>query len=274
MTNFNFLLKKYTINPNNKIKKLCEPLNGIYNFKHFWYTRTTQHGKLFTTATHAGIHDYYYSSRFFITNPFYRNPQLIQPGFYYYSSVNDEKFQDTVDKLYRNYSVEAGLFAVHHKGELHTFGYGLEPTNKISLKEIITDNSELLKKFNEYFLKELSGTIKIEFDDFIDLRSEMGSAYNNDKTGLRSKLRTPEKTKFLDNIGLISQEDVQRLSSRELDCLKCILRGLNAPETALKLNLSKRTVEKYIESIKNKLGSNSKLELFEKSKHLHLAGYI
>lgn len=274
MGNFNSLVRKYTINPNNKIKRICDPLNAIYNFKSFWYTRTTKHGKLFTTATNAEIHDWYYSTGQFHTNPFYRNPELIPSGFHFYSSVKEEKFQNSLDSIFKKFNVEAGCFAIHHKDELHTFGYGIERSEQVSLIDIITDNSDLLKKFNEYFLKELSNTIKVDFDDYVNLPVEMGNKYNDRFTGLNPKLQPHEKSKFLDGIGLLDWKAIQSLSSRELDCLKCIFLGLKAPEAAIKLNLKKRTVEKYIESTKNKLGCNSKLELFETAKCLHLAEYF
>lgn len=274
MTTFNEHVRKYTIKPSNKIKRICDPLRTIYNFKFFWYKRTTEHGRLFTISNNPDFHDFYYSSRMFLTNPFYRNPKLIQPGFHYLSGVRNKEFQSNLNEVTLKFNVEGGLFAFHHKGVLHTFGYANDLSDQISLKEIITDNSDLLKKFNEYFLKELHNNIKIDCDDFIDLRKEMGDHYNKVDTGLRSKLGPTEKCSFLDSLGLIDQEDVYRLTPRELDCLKCLHMGFKAPETASMLNLSKRSVEKYIELIKNKLNCHTKRELFEKAKCLHLSNFF
>lgn len=51
------------------------------------------------------------------------------------------------------------------------------------------------------------------------------------------------------------------LSTRELECLFCVLRGMTAKRVAEVLQLSKRTVEFYISNIKNKFGSLTKSEL-------------
>lgn len=51
------------------------------------------------------------------------------------------------------------------------------------------------------------------------------------------------------------------LSQRELECLFLTLREKNAREISLVMEVSKRTVESYLENIKNKFGSNTKTNL-------------
>lgn len=52
-----------------------------------------------------------------------------------------------------------------------------------------------------------------------------------------------------------------RLSKRELECLLSILRGESSKTIAHSLGLSKRTIEFYIENIKNKMGCLTRAEL-------------
>lgn len=54
---------------------------------------------------------------------------------------------------------------------------------------------------------------------------------------------------------------IEKLSAREAQCLQMIAKGLTAKAIADKLDLSKRTVETYIESVKSKLGCHNKTEL-------------
>ncbi|MCE5319073.1 MAG: helix-turn-helix transcriptional regulator [Parachlamydia sp.] len=51
------------------------------------------------------------------------------------------------------------------------------------------------------------------------------------------------------------------LSIRERECLKYLLMGKTAKETALQMKLSFRTVEYYFENIKDKMSCFSKREL-------------
>lgn len=54
---------------------------------------------------------------------------------------------------------------------------------------------------------------------------------------------------------------LDKLSVREKDCLQYLIQGMTAKETAKQLNLSPRTVETYIDSIKLKFGCRNKMEI-------------
>lgn len=54
-----------------------------------------------------------------------------------------------------------------------------------------------------------------------------------------------------------------KLSFREKQCLNLFMEGKTSKETAAQLYLSPRTIEYYFENIKDKLGCNSKREIFK-----------
>ena len=56
-------------------------------------------------------------------------------------------------------------------------------------------------------------------------------------------------------------ENSFKLSTRELECLFFTLRGKSAKQIGEIMQLSKRTIESYIESIKNKAGCQNKADL-------------
>lgn len=58
------------------------------------------------------------------------------------------------------------------------------------------------------------------------------------------------------------------LSKQQLICAKLLLKGMTAKEIANYLNLSPRTIESYIDVIKNKLGCHNKTELILKLSEL------
>lgn len=51
------------------------------------------------------------------------------------------------------------------------------------------------------------------------------------------------------------------ISRQELVCLRYTLEGLTAQDIAIKLGLSKRTIETYLENLKDKTGCKNKLQL-------------
>jgi DNA-binding CsgD family transcriptional regulator len=54
------------------------------------------------------------------------------------------------------------------------------------------------------------------------------------------------------------------LSARQLQCSKLLLSGKTASQIGLKLGLSKRTVEYYLDNVKAKLNCGNKVELILK----------
>jgi DNA-binding CsgD family transcriptional regulator len=62
-----------------------------------------------------------------------------------------------------------------------------------------------------------------------------------------------------------SSDESCKLSNRELECVFFLIRGKTAANIAETLKISKRTVEYYLENIKNKFGCLTKTELIEKA---------
>jgi DNA-binding NarL/FixJ family response regulator len=274
MSEFAQLSNKYSIKYFNKVKKICEPLCVHFNINHFWYTRTTESGRFFHITSNPDIANFYYGLNFHRTSPFYRHPKLIPPGYYSYKSIQDPKFQDGCKSLFLKSPLEYGNFVTKKQHELLVFGYAMKESPKRSLDDVIANNLPILKKFNDYFAQELTTFVKQEDLEFINLASELGENYTLPLKGINTRLNSKEKCSFLESLKLISLDEVEKLSPRELECLKYLQHGLTYPEIANELAISKRTVEKYFESVKDKLRCNSKLELFEKANLLNLSDYF
>lgn len=77
-------------------------------------------------------------------------------------------------------------------------------------------------------------------------------------------IRVSEHTKKYLDIHHLSPSSTYSLSPRELDCIQYLVKGASAYDIALKLGLSKRTVEFYIRNIKDKLGVSKMTEVVAK----------
>lgn len=275
MLKFNEMVYKYTIKPSNKIKNICEPLHKCFGVKHFWYSRTTKDGGYFSLASNPEMHDYYHSTKQHLHSPFFRNPELIKPGFYSYRNIHDKHFQDSLNRCASLVNIELGAcIVIRQKNDLIRFGYATSPENSLIFNDLITDNLFLLKKFNEYFLKEMEDILGTVNDDLVDLPSEMGQAFNILPKGMKASFTLNEKCKFLEKLGLINLSNLKQLTCREIVCLKLVKDGLSGSQISLSLNISRRTVEQYIEILKFKLDCNSKGDLIKKSHLLEMAGYF
>ncbi|WP_244946950.1 response regulator transcription factor [Legionella israelensis] len=60
-------------------------------------------------------------------------------------------------------------------------------------------------------------------------------------------------------------ENKYELTNRECECVFLLLRGKSAKEIGVLLSLSKRTIESYIENIKNKMDCTNRAEILVKA---------
>ncbi|KTD05455.1 PAS and helix-turn-helix domain-containing protein [Fluoribacter gormanii] len=102
---------------------------------------------------------------------------------------------------------------------------------------------------------------------------------NNNVTGLIYYCRPCQKNEFFsllrqfddklhlntNHYTLNGNENKYGLSSRECECVFLLIRGKSAKEIGVLLSLSKRTIESYIENIKNKMDCKNKAEILVKA---------
>lgn len=69
-------------------------------------------------------------------------------------------------------------------------------------------------------------------------------------------------------------QKASRLSERERDCLKLLLQGKTAKDSAAILFVSARTIEYYFENLKNKLDASSKKEVFAIARQLEKHNFL
>ena len=200
---------------------------------------------------------------------FFRNPELVQPGIYFYRSMPEQKFQETIDAIARKGKVEFCLAIVEKKNdELIRFGYGAKPESALQTTHLMLNHFSLIIKFNHYFLESAEEMITRAEDHSIDL-----TAFNphfDQNSSFKAALEVDEKRNFLKAIKCHKFDKLFKLSVQEKECLMLLLKGHSASEIGKTMLLSCRTVEHYIENVKNKLDCHSKYELFEYAPILEL----
>jgi DNA-binding CsgD family transcriptional regulator len=269
------MVNRFTVREFSLIKKLCEPLHNYLDVRYFWYSHTTADGGHFSIGSNVEMHEYYFVTKLFVHSPFFHDPKFIQPGFYSYRSVQDSKFQDSLDSCVNKLNVNlATCLAMKRGKELMRFGYAGDPKLGDRFNERIINNLALLKKFNSHFLAEIQPMLRSIRNHLVDLPSELGADYHLPPKGLQRKATHHDKIQFLDDIGILNAKDVLKLSPRELECLKHLHEGLSFKEIGDVLMLSNRTVEAYLENSKNKLNCFSKLDLFRIAEQLDSCGYF
>lgn len=135
-----------------------------------------------------------------------------------------------------------------------------------AINQVYITNLDLLKKFVLYFKdsisqsKSLSSAYDIKFE--LD-KNVIGYTLEND---MNFENLNVNRAAFLQDINQ-SFHTIDDFPPQQARCLKLLLEGKTAKEIANQLNLSRRSVEHYIQAIRKKLNCKNKIELFNKMKY-------
>jgi DNA-binding CsgD family transcriptional regulator len=251
-----------------KLAELCKPIEP-FGIHHFTYQKQLKNGRRISLSNKpAWIEDYYnlhlYESSLF-EEPFDLEEsrfnlwfddyelEVYQHGKLYYNTMHSI----SIIEQKKGYS-EAYLFATtpdnpqaihflsNHREILYHFILYLKDRGKLIFKEA-EENSILIprekKSANEEFWFK-----SIAWNE--DLKQKTADFFN--KTAIRQFNFSDENMEGI------------HLTQREITCIFHLLNYKTATETAKLMNISQRTVESYLETIKNKFSANTKAELIQK----------
>lgn len=249
MNEFNYLIKNYSIKNVKRIRDICSPLRN-FGIEHFTYYYVEEDGAFGTLTNNLDHIDHYYSNGYHLNNPFMSHPSLFRSGIMYCPCTFKEEWQEIVkrrtnrDHIYLKIESQPGLV------EGYCFSDSQFDISK--LPNYLPWTNELTK-FAHYFKKELADLLK-------KIRSE---GFNMKKCRGEDFFKTPQNIPLVSNDPKVKDllDNIWGLSPQELRCLEYFKLGHSAQATAAKMNLSQRTVEHYIDSVKDKLNCSSKWEL-------------
>lgn len=120
----------------------------------------------------------------------------------------------------------------------------------------LTDEVQALRQENQSLRAQLSFHKKI----FDEMREVLGAARQ-----MNRQLSSNEALQKLmkENEQLKGEMRLQKLSNREREILRCIVKGATSKEIAAELDISKLTVDTHRKNIQHKLGVNNTVELIK-----------
>jgi DNA-binding CsgD family transcriptional regulator len=195
-------------------------------------------------------------------NPFITQSEALNSGLYFFNHIGEEKFQNTVLFAKENYNINHALIIIENNLDCcNQYGFAISPS-RFGAESLIINELPLVKAFIKYFHEEMADALQGLKANPVRIRPNKEYLKNNllpemqldhlKRMSLLAKMKTPKN--------LLSPP---KLSKRELECLKIYLKGKSASEIGDDLGLAKRTVEFYINNIKNKLSCYKKSELME-----------
>lgn len=268
MSSFSPMINKYTLRFNHKVNKFCAPILMNFGVNHFWYHKVTNDGHYTCLGSNLPWMEYYFSEKLYLPNPYLRNPANFRSGTSFIRQVKDCSYQKSVDIGVKDFSINQSLlFLEEVKDGIEGYGFASHlPTNLFESLSI--NEMPLLKFFVKKFREEFEPVLLKMSEDLVDIASLIGPTFYEEGSSVQPS--PIDRKLFLKQFHL---SRILELSDREKEVLFLVSKGLFAVEIADHLQLSKRTVEHYIENIKNKLDCFSKAELIQKANEFLSIGY-
>jgi DNA-binding CsgD family transcriptional regulator len=250
------------------IQAALKPLKAALGVNYFYYSRISNEGLYSAFSSNPEWNRYWQEQRLYLQSYHYLQPERYQTGTTICLPSLEEDFrsvhQIAREKFNIHYVIE--VVSKSHQG-IESFGFSTSWLDHTTISLFLT-NLPCLKLFFRVFREKHGELFRQLKDCSFDLGLEIGPKFSQ-VTHIAPTLMLGSD--FLKDIGVPIHA---HLSEREREICSVITRGLSAREIGEDLELSKRTVESYIENIKTKLNCFTKAEMIQKCLDLEAIGYF
>lgn len=253
MTEMDHFLSPYFVRYHKRICKLCQPLQDYLEISTFIYYWVAKDGRYMGLSNNWEYFKHFCSTNAYRHNPFIVDPTLLKSGYILSPSTPDPDFLKALEKVGKNAHLFDPFLIVNREGDSYDgFAFGCSsPITPNSRKYL--NHLHLLYKFTDYFVREAKPIIERMKAERFNIAALKGEVFFHRSPLLPLSAKSTLEQEFL--------KAISPLSARERECLELFQKGHSAQATAAILNLSRRTIEHYFESIKEKFGCSSKWDL-------------
>ena len=215
----------------------------------------------------------YVEKKLYLSDPYLRHPDRYQSGVCAMLSNGTEEYCSEVLREGKEVmDMGDSLFIIEKTGShVEFFGFASK-TGSRKLSDVSRNRPAYLRAFAGHFKRETKSILQSMEEGASTLLELKGDDFYNNEPIHTDPAK--ELKKYLKEIGLGDLVGfAETLSRQERKCLFYLAEGKTAKETAAFLRLSSRTVESYLEHIKNKGGIRPP-ELFELARELKEFGLL
>lgn len=249
-----------------EIAELCKPLEA-FHIRHFIYLKQFNDGGRICLSNNPQWVEDYYNLKLYESSLFEEKPSTYKPVFNVWIGDYDlDVYYHMRDHYKTTHTIS--ITEPHHDGCEH-YLFCADPTREQAI-HYLSNNMDILYHFILY-LKDRAEHLfhKAEKERIIVQKSFIDEAPS--KPIYRKSfddIMELHKKKFFDKTPIrsfafqVGNAQGIKLTQREVSCVSYLLQNKTAQETADLMNISRRTVESYLENIKIKLDCDTKSELF------------
>lgn len=252
------LSKHFSLQSSSEVAKICDEILKDLSITFFNYIKIHHDGSRSMLTNNASWIEYFYKQRLYESDAAIDVEYLLPKGYFLWSELRtyDPAFSDGREF----FNIDNGLsFVIKQKKSTVIYIFASTRDN-IAINGFYLRNIDLLKRFILYFNDKAQPLIEQANEQRIILPRKQIITDRQVNTLL---LTDQQRKAFLDktDIDRFFLEEEVYLTKRQAECAVYSLNGLTSKQIGKLLNLSYRTVESYIDNVKEKLGANSKEEL-------------
>jgi LuxR family quorum-sensing system transcriptional regulator SolR len=237
------------------VENICNPLNNYLGITHFGYVKIFNDGSMLRIANKPEWTRKYFEKSFYNDIDFYGMRHVPENGTRT-SLLTGTPITEHSLIICRDYNIWNSLI-IYKKfldyGDVWYFGTTRDNTEILNY---YMNNIDIFKNFIVYFKNKLSDIIEPYEPTKLIVSKIKLQKYANDDEKTRQLLHTLKIKSY-------HLKDDIYLSQREKECLSHLSTGKTMKEIARIINISPRTVESYINTIKKKTGFNTKSNLIK-----------
>lgn len=248
------LEKHFSLSSSQDIKHLFDPVLNSIGITYFNYIKIYNEDCSRELLTNnAGWIDHFYKNSLYNSVGAIDVEHLMPKGYFLWSELNEK------DPIYiqgREYfNIDNGISFVIKRSDV-TYLYIFAATReKHDINNFYVANIDLLQRFIHYFNDQARSLIQEASQHRIYLPSQQ--TVNHERVNnivLSEQIREQflEQTQ-VNRYFLLNESDSLYLTKKQADCARLFARGATSKNIAKDMSLSPRTVEGYIQEIKNKL---------------------
>lgn len=256
---------QFTQDISSRLSLVCAPLFQQSLISHFSYMKIFDNGTRLFLCPNAKWVGHYIQNNF-QDDPVHPKHRPKKPGIHYgiWTAYNRDKIFSSLFEL----DIWHG-FTIFDRHEHHLECYHFATQRKNDqFVNFYLENIDALTQFIFYFKDKMSDIILEPRDDYL-IVSEKSLAYEFNKEALLNSgdQNNPNFQKFVfetlpQKYTLEFNGKYYSFSRREIECFLHVFKGKTAKVIGRQLNLSPRTVETYINNLKNKVGLSSMTQLY------------
>ncbi len=247
------------INYTDFVNQACKNLFKVTGINHFSYVEINPEGQFFWLGSNSDYLENCYHQQLVESAPVSILKTYPRSGFYLIDVYQEEYKQHSLPVFQLLNHFDYGhSFRILEITNVHTIKlYSFDaPLNKNDINHIYLNNLDVFKKFNSYFEDRITF---IRNDLY---KAHLQSTQPPEFTDLFvSSLKQSEMIESSPLSDFYASDNKIQITPREREILFWYIKGKTSDETARLLNISRRTIDRHFENLREKFGCFSKNQI-------------